>query len=243
MDVNRLSMWIGLLALALAVPLAVIANLLTPVIRNLYSSTNQNRLRKRLGELTATLQRSESQWTFTAAEWEIYRAYDMIGNFMFVFAHTILTCLFLPAFVFHMLRPQVLPHIVTSAMGVVAAFLVGNLYFFFWRRVIVERTREMHSTEAREELRKEIKYLEAKKGDLLIIQALYGVRELRQYDVTKVLNDAIVGGKLHILVGNHLTGAAGDPCPNIGKNLDVTYTHAGQEKKKIQHETLYLDLP
>jgi len=72
MDLNKLGLVIGILALMLAVPLAVLANLLTPTIRDWYSTTSLNRLRRRITELDYKLGASLLQWTFTAAEWETY---------------------------------------------------------------------------------------------------------------------------------------------------------------------------
>jgi hypothetical protein len=77
------------------------------------------------------------------------------------------------------------------------------------------------------------------KGDLVVIEAGYGVRDHRA-DVTARLNAAITDGKLHIFVGNQL---AGDPCPNTPKDLVVRYRYKSQELEKTVIEGADLDLP
>ena len=50
----------------------------------------------------------------------------------------------------------------------------------------------------------------------------------------------IIDGKIHTYVGNQL---AGDPCPNISKNLIVKYRYKNQELTKTLAEGVTLDLP
>jgi hypothetical protein len=54
------------------VPLAVIANLLTPYVREWYVGANQRRMKNRLDKLTKQLESLKGTWTFTAPEWAIY---------------------------------------------------------------------------------------------------------------------------------------------------------------------------
>jgi class 3 adenylate cyclase len=75
--------------------------------------------------------------------------------------------------------------------------------------------------------------------DLLITDAGYGIRDHR-VDVTKQLNAAIVQSRLHILVGNQISG---DPAPGIVKDLVVRYKYRGQELHKTVQEGGDLDLP
>jgi hypothetical protein len=77
------------------------------------------------------------------------------------------------------------------------------------------------------------------KGDLFIVKAEYGSEELH-VDVTKRLNDAISRNSLTIFASNNL---AGDPCPNVPKNLFVKYRYKGQELTKTVPETAMLFLP
>jgi hypothetical protein len=77
------------------------------------------------------------------------------------------------------------------------------------------------------------------KGDLLITGARYGIRDHR-VDVTQQLNDAVIADKLHIFVGNQI---AGDPSPNVPKNMIVKYKYKGSECEKIVAEGSDLDLP
>jgi hypothetical protein len=93
MDLNRAGLLVGVLALVLAVPLAVLANVLTPKVQSWYSTTSLNRVNKRLMQLTLRLKLSEELWTFTPAEWELYgegyrrlRAtiFGIVGLFYFI---------------------------------------------------------------------------------------------------------------------------------------------------------------
>lgn len=53
MDANRVALVVSVAALVLTVPLAIAANLLTPRIRDWYSTTTNRRLTKRLAALEA----------------------------------------------------------------------------------------------------------------------------------------------------------------------------------------------
>jgi predicted nucleotide-binding protein len=77
------------------------------------------------------------------------------------------------------------------------------------------------------------------KRDLVIIEAAYGIQDHR-VNVTTQLNAAIKDNKLHIYVGNQL---AGDPCPNMPKNLVVKYRCNNKELEKTVDEGGTLDLP
>jgi hypothetical protein len=86
----------------------------------------------------------------------------------------------------------------------------------------------------------------AKRG-LLVLNAKYGAEvtingstQTGWVEVSKQLNAAIVDDKLRILVGNEL---AGDPLPNVQKELVVKYKYKGQERTKTAKETTYLELP
>ncbi len=74
---------------------------------------------------------------------------------------------------------------------------------------------------------------------LVIVKALYGHRDTR-VDVTDQLNRAIRGDRLHVHVGNQL---AGDPCPDIQKDVVVTYRYGDEEPTQSFLEGTDLDLP
>jgi len=78
------------------------------------------------------------------------------------------------------------------------------------------------------------------KGDLVILEAKYGIRDHR-IDVKEALNASVKNGKLHVLVGNHL--GPRDPCPNMPKNITVRYRYKNDERTKIVAEGDDLDLP
>ena len=76
-------------------------------------------------------------------------------------------------------------------------------------------------------------------GNLVIISASYGYGDHR-VDVSQQLNDAIKDGKLHALVGNQL---AGDPYPNVVKDLVLEYKFRDQMFQRAMKEGETLDLP
>ena len=84
MDLNKFGFAVGVLALFLAVPLAVIANLLTPKFQAWYSTTSLNRVNKRIIKLDSMLRLSEASWTFTPGEWELYQGgYRRLQSILF----------------------------------------------------------------------------------------------------------------------------------------------------------------
>src|ERR1051325_4885182 len=77
-------------------------------------------------------------------------------------------------------------------------------------------------------------------GPLVIITALYGLRDHR-VNVARRLNSYIKDGRLHVYVGNQLVGA--DPFPNSRKDLIVEYTFKGARGTAIVAEGDDLTLP
>lgn len=78
------------------------------------------------------------------------------------------------------------------------------------------------------------------KGNLVIIEALYGLRDHR-VNVAHKLNSLIQNDKLHVYVGNQLAGT--DPCPNVKKDLRVKYRFKGDERALTVTEGDDLTLP
>lgn len=78
------------------------------------------------------------------------------------------------------------------------------------------------------------------KGNLVIIEALYGLRDHR-VNVAHKLNSLIQNDKLHVYVGNQLAGT--DPCPNTRKDIRVKYMFKGHEKELTVAEGGDLTLP
>ncbi len=74
MDIGKIGLTVAGIAILLAIPLSVVANLLTPPVQSWYSTTSQKRLKKRIRRLESALQTSERQWTFTLPEWAAYKA-------------------------------------------------------------------------------------------------------------------------------------------------------------------------
>jgi hypothetical protein len=160
MNLNKIGLLIGTLALILAVPLAIVANLLTPTVRDWYITTNQKRLRKRLDLLTKRLDQSEHQWAFSAAEWKTQRTIIGLVLILVLAVHTFWSL----ALIILLNYSKVLPadrhyfiHIIVL-MG-----YVGNLLLVVKFMHKDNENRIMHSVVGREELRTEIKKLEANK--------------------------------------------------------------------------------
>lgn len=85
----------------------------------------------------------------------------------------------------------------------------------------------------------QVSRLRSNKGYLVVTAARYGCNDHR-LDVTKHLNDAIIDDRLHVFIGNQL---AGDPCPNVRKDLTVEYRYKGQTLQRNVVEGDTLDLP
>jgi hypothetical protein len=97
MDMNKASLVIGVSALILTVPLTIVGNLLTPKLRDWYSTTSEKRLRARIATLTSQLVQSAREWTFTTVEWLQYKTNARaIQGFFWLFGGIfmwILTCI------------------------------------------------------------------------------------------------------------------------------------------------------
>jgi hypothetical protein len=55
MDINRVALALAIVALVLAVPLSIAGNLLTPMVRDWYSTLSLNRLNQRITQLAAQI--------------------------------------------------------------------------------------------------------------------------------------------------------------------------------------------
>jgi hypothetical protein len=117
-------------------------------------------------------------------------------------------------------------------LGALAAALAGlTVTFVSW--FTVRRFQDVAQSAL------QVSRLRSNKGYLVVIAAKYGSGDHR-LDVTKQLNDAIIDDKLHIFAGNQL---AGDPCPNVSKDLWVSWQYKGQKFNKTVREAETLDLP
>jgi hypothetical protein len=76
--------------------------------------------------------------------------------------------------------------------------------------------------------------------DLRIVSASWGARD-RSRDVTRILNDRIRGGRLHIQASNEEMGF--DPAQGVVKALSVVYESRGRRQEVRIPEGGFLDLP
>jgi hypothetical protein len=67
-ELNKAGLLIGVLAFIWAVPLAVLANMLTPRATTWWSTTSRERIKRRIAELDPLLQEAEGRWIFTGRE-------------------------------------------------------------------------------------------------------------------------------------------------------------------------------
>jgi hypothetical protein len=150
MDLNKAGLAIGVLALVLAIPLAVVANLLTPKVRDWYVGMSTNRLRKRLANITKRLEEAEHEWIFTQAEWSIYQLVVLACMVVGLGFHCLWSVAILLALSFRNLAGH------HSVLSLVFLCYVGNFLIFIAVMGVADRTKTRHSTVGRQKLRNEI---------------------------------------------------------------------------------------
>jgi hypothetical protein len=164
-DINRVGFLIGVLALVLAVPLSIAANLLTPRIQNWWSRRSQRALKSRIAQLQETLKKSESAWTFTPAELEIRRLVTKLHSAVFFAVHTIFGLLGYLIIVFNKQLAVMTPSGHSTVILILSFPIVGLVLNFHFQRSKVEATREslyLHTEKGRAELREQIKALQSR---------------------------------------------------------------------------------
>lgn len=93
-DLGWWGFWIGLLALFLAVPLAVIGNILTPKILNWWAARSRAALEKRIAKLEAELADMDSKETITLIEGHTLSQIEMLRRSVIAATHYILGAIF-----------------------------------------------------------------------------------------------------------------------------------------------------
>jgi len=126
LDINHLGFIIGVVALGLAIPLAIIANLLTPKVNNWWSTRSQVRLNIRIQEQESEIRANESTWLFTDAERSIYRQIRAAQRTVALFVHVLLGALIILLPIF---RRDIQDHVsnLTSTIvpGITIILLIG----------------------------------------------------------------------------------------------------------------------
>jgi hypothetical protein len=168
MDTAKIGLLVAGIAIILAVPLSVVANLLTPRLQSWYSTTSSKRLKKRMLFLESELRASEQKWTFTASEWVAYKA--GFARFTSQFAVMAILCNLLMGGILigltlyersfgerlHLGKQLLVPAI---SLGSAVICLVMMIFITVHEGREFAKNRSMHSAEGREAIRKEISKL------------------------------------------------------------------------------------
>jgi predicted PurR-regulated permease PerM len=174
-DINKIALVISIAALVLALPLGIVGNILTPKLRDWYSTTSQKRLRARIATLSAQLAKSEQQWTFTEAEWAQFKT-NAIAIVIFcllaicVFCVTVVITALISTLgdrLFALLDKNRPPRIhgFLSVFALTIFSFIGyslSVAFVFYLKNASSTHLLMHTTEGREKLKKQIAQLTAK---------------------------------------------------------------------------------
>jgi nitrate reductase gamma subunit len=148
----------------LAVPLAVIANLLTPRVRGWYGTTSYERTKKRLALLEKKLEKAKQEWLFTPAEWTTYHMVVLASmfvllGFLIVFSTALLMELAAKKELLRLMSLSLYVQFLASAA--LGYLTVAGFFILSGRRA--SKTRQMHSEKGREEMEEEIIRLKALK--------------------------------------------------------------------------------
>jgi hypothetical protein len=162
MDLNKIGLMVGILALMLAIPLAVVANLLTPRVREWYSTTSSKRLKKRIAQLEEKLRQSGQEWTFSQAEWETFDQGFIAATATFI--SLALLCTFLGLAIASTI--QTLRHVMSridSLFLLILVFVGYLLNMMYLARLTIKRSRawELHTPMGRDGLLHEIEGLKS----------------------------------------------------------------------------------
>jgi len=162
MELTKYGLILGTLAVILAVPLSVVANLLTPHIRDWYGRTSSRRLKKRIALLRERVSKTHSEWTFTPAEWITYH--------MVVIA-TLLICLGILSFsgsvligllLFAQKTPSIGGRAFVMLFSIPLLSYVATGVVFIKMTRIAREARELRSLRERSRVEEELKELESR---------------------------------------------------------------------------------
>ena len=163
MDISKAGLYITVLAVVLAVPLSVVANLVTPKIRDWYSSTSEKRLRRRITELELKLRSYEIEWVFSPADWDLF-------SLIYRSAWSIVLCFaFFGLLIFTRFSFTILPRYATLLSRASAQIALVLQYAILFLPVgviltltaIYDRARQVHTVEGRNELLEQINKLKS----------------------------------------------------------------------------------
>ena len=163
MDLNKIGLMIGVLALILAVPLSVAANLLTPWLRDRWSASSQTRTLRRIRDLETKLRAAESEWKFTPPEWSIRQGVRHALSLVMLGFHCIFSTLLIILLLYR--KTLALLPITHPALGfwevgsLILMGYVANLVYGMLANWSYMQTRQMHSTSGVAELKKELNKL------------------------------------------------------------------------------------
>jgi hypothetical protein len=167
MDVNKAGLYIGLLALFLAIPLSVVANLITPRLRDWYSTRSVIKLTRRILQLEEKLRKARQEWTFNPADLKIWESSinseSKISALLYVVLLGMCGATVISRWYFNVWRYATVDRVLYV---LVLVFWAGWIlfYFFGWMGVVFENreTYTMHTEDGREALRQRIEKLRSK---------------------------------------------------------------------------------
>jgi hypothetical protein len=247
--------WLAIAALILAVPLSVVGNLLTPILRNWWAQRSVASLQKRIAELEGLVSDMGKNTPLSEVEEAILLT---LRNGVAIASVVVLVAV-----------TEVYIHVANSAPHtwlsdvtwsglyvVVIVIAVGAAQFIIGPSLDVLRRR---SSTRKKEMQRDIEELKAKlarknphatstaaegtgeNARPILLSADYGADGYRWIDVKPVLNGRVKDGRLCIQVTNEELGS--DPVPNVKKKLRVVYLLNGRDHHLEVAEGEKLSIP
>jgi hypothetical protein len=134
-DLNRIGLALGVGALVLAIPLAVLANLVTPKAQTYLARTSIQRLRKRLAALETMKAQADASWQLSSQQDLLFMHLRLLQQILFMLIALICIVVFVALRTFHAqiaaaFHNDWLPTILTVAVVVLYGGVGGMSYLF-----------------------------------------------------------------------------------------------------------------
>jgi hypothetical protein len=151
-----------IIGIILAIPLSVVANLITPYVREWWSTTSQERLNHRIDRLRILLKEFEQSWTFTEQEWVIVRNLAVYTQVVLTFLELVFLCFACTVMFVQEPLVRLFGHFRPTFISIM--FMTGYLATGLFSLLIARKRNEMrrmHTEPGRRDLREELNKLEA----------------------------------------------------------------------------------